>query len=126
MFYTYRPYTSGIVLMGNDASCSILGIGTIKIKIFDGMVRTLCDVRHVSEMKKNLISLGTLESNGFSYTAKDGILKVVKDAIVVIKGHRKNSYTHRWKVQLQVVPLQLSLYIQVLIVLLCCIYALAI
>jgi hypothetical protein len=35
--------------------------------MFDGVVRTLCDVRHVPDVEKNLISLGTLNSNGFSY-----------------------------------------------------------
>ena len=35
--------------------------------MFDGVIRTLCDVRHVPDLRKNLISLGTLYSNGFSY-----------------------------------------------------------
>ena len=31
--------------MGNDATCTIIGIGTIKIKMSDGLVRTLEEVR---------------------------------------------------------------------------------
>ena len=31
------------------------------MRMFDGMVRTLSDVRHVSRLKINLISLGTLD-----------------------------------------------------------------
>jgi hypothetical protein len=38
---------SGIVTMDNGAHCKITGIGNIRIKMFDGVVRTLCDVRHV-------------------------------------------------------------------------------
>ena len=55
-FDTYRSVNSGIVTMGNGAHCKITGIGNIRIKMFDGVVRTLCDVRHVPEVKKNLIS----------------------------------------------------------------------
>ena len=32
--------------------------------MFDGVIRTLTDVRHVPELKKNLISLGALNSCG--------------------------------------------------------------
>jgi hypothetical protein len=51
---------SGIVTMGNGAYCKITGIGNIRIKMFNGVVRMLCDVRHVPKVEKNLISLGTL------------------------------------------------------------------
>jgi hypothetical protein len=51
-FDTYRSVNSGIVTMGNGAHCKITGIENIRIKMFDGVVRTLCDVRHVPEMEK--------------------------------------------------------------------------
>ena len=39
--------------MVNDATCTIIGIGAIKIKIFDGVVRTLGVVRHIpNELKR--------------------------------------------------------------------------
>ncbi|KAL6314826.1 hypothetical protein AAG906_029041 [Vitis piasezkii] len=41
----------GYVMMGNDASCKVLGIRNIIIKIFDGVVKTLCDVRHLQVYK---------------------------------------------------------------------------
>ena len=71
-FNTYKSVNFGFVLMGNDASCKVAGIGNIKIKMFDGVVRTLCDVRHVLDLRKNLISLGTLDCNGFSYKSTSG------------------------------------------------------
>jgi hypothetical protein len=46
-FDTYRSVNSSIVTMGNGAHCKIIGIGNIRIKMFDGVIRTLCDVRHV-------------------------------------------------------------------------------
>ena len=52
-FDIYRLVNSGSVLMGNDASCKVIGIGNIRIKMFDGVVRTLCDVMHVPDLRKN-------------------------------------------------------------------------
>uniref|UniRef100_A0A2N9FEH3 CCHC-type domain-containing protein n=1 Tax=Fagus sylvatica TaxID=28930 RepID=A0A2N9FEH3_FAGSY len=40
-FDTYRSINCGSVRMGNDATCTIIGMGTIKIKMSDGVVRTL-------------------------------------------------------------------------------------
>ncbi|KAG8473469.1 hypothetical protein CXB51_035771 [Gossypium anomalum] len=42
-FTTYKTVSEGVVLMGNNASCKIAGVGTIKVKMFDGVVRTLSD-----------------------------------------------------------------------------------
>jgi hypothetical protein len=85
-FDTYRSVNSGIVTMGNGAHCKITGIGNIRIKMFDGVVRTLCDVRHVPGVEKNLISLDTLDSNGYGYKSVGGVMKVTKDAMVMMKG----------------------------------------
>ncbi|GJV22163.1 probable serine/threonine-protein phosphatase 2A regulatory subunit B'' subunit TON2 [Tanacetum coccineum] len=40
----------------------------------DGVVRTLTDVRHVPDLKKNLISLGVFDSKGFKYTSENVLL----------------------------------------------------
>ena len=84
-FNTYRSVNSVSVLMGNVASCKVVGIGNIKIKMFDGVVRTLGDVRHVPDLSKNLISLGTLDCNRFNYKSTSGVMKVSKDAMTVMK-----------------------------------------
>ena len=43
--------------MGNDHPCQVAGIGSVRIRMFDGAVRTVSNVRHIPDMKKNLISL---------------------------------------------------------------------
>ena len=60
----------------------------------DGVVRTLTDVRHVPELKKNLISLGTLDDIGCKYTAEDRMLKVSRGAMIVMKGKKVSSLYH--------------------------------
>ena len=54
----------------------------------DGFVRALCDVRHVPELKKNLISLGALHANGFGYKTHEDCIKVNMGVLIVIKGKR--------------------------------------
>ncbi|KAL0460800.1 UNVERIFIED_CONTAM: Retrovirus-related Pol polyprotein from transposon TNT 1-94 [Sesamum latifolium] len=79
---------SGSVYLGDDRCCSIVGIGDVRIKMYDGTVRTLCDVRHIPELKKNLISLGTLHKNGFIPKADEDreTIRIVKGALTVMKG----------------------------------------
>ncbi|KAG8472188.1 hypothetical protein CXB51_036924 [Gossypium anomalum] len=90
-FITYETMSEGVILMGNNASCKIASVGIIKVKMFDGVVRTLSDVRHVPELKKNLISLNTFDSKGYKYTTESGVLKISKSFLVVMKGQRKTA-----------------------------------
>ena len=90
-FVTYKPVDIGVVLMGNDAECKVAGIRTVQIKTHDGIVRTLFKVRHIPDMTRCLISLGTLETNGCRIIIENGVLKVTKGAMVVMKGLRQGS-----------------------------------
>lgn len=76
--------------MGNNATCTVVGIGSIKLKLNDGTEKILTKVRHVPDLKRNLISLGTLEEAGFSFKAESSMLKVMKGVRVVMKGNKKN------------------------------------
>ena len=83
-FDTYKPYNGGMIQMGNDATCPITGIGTMKIKMFDEVVRVLSNVRHIPDLRKNSISLGVLDDLGYSYSSKGGIMKITKGALMVM------------------------------------------
>ncbi|KAE8684024.1 hypothetical protein F3Y22_tig00111160pilonHSYRG00030 [Hibiscus syriacus] len=87
-FSTYRPVNSGSVYLGDDRCCNIVGIGDVRIKMHDGSVRTLSGVRHIPDLKKNLISLGTLHKNGFIPKADEDreTIRIVKGALTVMKG----------------------------------------
>ena len=83
-FCTYEPVLEGSVFMGNDHALEIVGMGTVKIKMFDGSIRSLQGVRHVKGLKKNLLSIGQLDELGCKTHIEGGILKVVKGALVEI------------------------------------------
>ncbi|KAL5552341.1 hypothetical protein UlMin_002517 [Ulmus minor] len=57
LFNTYQSIDGGKVLMGNDEAYKVIGIGTVKLKMFDGQIRTLSNVRLIPDFKRNLISL---------------------------------------------------------------------
>ncbi|GJW21741.1 retrovirus-related pol polyprotein from transposon TNT 1-94 [Tanacetum coccineum] len=102
-FVTYEEFDGGHVFMGNDSPCKVVGIGTIQIRMHDGVVRTLTDVRHVPDLKKNLISLGVFDSKGFKYTSENGVLRVSKGALVVMKATKEKSnpdLTKLWHMRL--------------------------
>lgn len=63
-----------------------MGVGNVKIRMHDGIVKTLSGVRHVPELKMNLIFLCALDSVGCRYSSKGEILKVVRCALVIMKG----------------------------------------
>ena len=63
--------------MGNDNAFKIRGICNIHPKMFDGTFRVSIDDRYVPDLKKNLISLGTLDSKGYKVTMEGGILKFI-------------------------------------------------
>ena len=87
-FDMYKPYNGGMVQMGNDATCLIIEIGTVKIKMFDGVVRVLSNVKHVPNLRKNLISLGVLDDLRYSYSSNGGIKNITKGVSMVMKGQK--------------------------------------
>ena len=74
--------------MGDDHPCNIEGMGTVRIKMEDGIVRELKKVRYVPQLKRNLISVGTLEALGLVVSIRDGILKMTEGSMMVMKGVR--------------------------------------
>ena len=53
--------------MGNNVPCKFVGIGSIQIRMHDGVVRTLTKVRHIPELKKNLVFVGAMDLKSSSH-----------------------------------------------------------
>jgi hypothetical protein len=71
--------------MGNGFPYKTIGVGSIRIRMFDGIARELMDVRYVPDLKLNFISLGVFYSGGYKYAGQGGALKVSKGSLVVMK-----------------------------------------
>lgn len=84
--FDFKPINGGMVLMGNDHSCNVTGFGSIRFKMWDDTYKILENVRLVPDLRRNLISLGMLDSTGCSYKSVNVVLKVMKGSMVILKG----------------------------------------
>ena len=82
--------------MGNGIPYKNVRIGSIRIGMFNGIVRELTYVRYVPELKLNLISLGVLDSCGYKYTGQCGALTLSKGSLVVMKATKVDHFIS-WK-----------------------------
>ncbi|KAE8736173.1 putative Mechanosensitive ion channel domain-containing protein [Hibiscus syriacus] len=87
-FHHYEPVSGGSVYSCNDHALEIVGVGTIKLKMYDGTIKVIRDVRHVKGLKKNLLSYGLLDNNASKIETQKGIMKVFRGALVVMKGEK--------------------------------------
>ncbi|XP_026398153.1 putative protein NRT1/ PTR FAMILY 2.2 [Papaver somniferum] len=79
---TFYHWSSDAVSVQPSSSLRVIGIGSVRIKMHDCMVRELKEVRFVPSIKKNLISLGTLEVKGYKIVVENGVLKVISGSMV--------------------------------------------
>ncbi|KAE8707248.1 tir-nbs resistance protein [Hibiscus syriacus] len=85
-FYHYELVSGGSVYSYNDHALEIVGIVTIKLKMYDGTIKVVRDVRHVKGLKKNLLSYGLLDNNERKTETRKVIINVFHGALVVMKG----------------------------------------
>ncbi|GJX64859.1 hypothetical protein Tco_0299202, partial [Tanacetum coccineum] len=67
---------SSSVRLGDNRTCTIKGTRKVKIQMHDGSSFILEDVRYVSGLRRSLISLGTLEKEGYTVKMQMGRIKV--------------------------------------------------
>ena len=91
MVFCYVQSHAGEVVIGDGSTCEIIGIDSIYIQVHDGSIKKLIDVCFVPKLKRNLISLSTLEAMGFNFAAIDGVLKVSRGYHFILKGNRLNN-----------------------------------
>ncbi|KAH1090833.1 hypothetical protein J1N35_018090 [Gossypium stocksii] len=87
-FSTYSSVEGRVLRMRNDSSSKVIGTGTIKIRMHNGTIRTLSDVRYVLDLQKNLISLSILDSKGCRINIESSAIKVYHEALILLKGKR--------------------------------------
>lgn len=87
-FHHYEPISRGSVYSCNDHELKIVGTGSIQLKMYDGTVCTIHEVRHVEGLKKNLLSVGQLDDLGCKVEVQNGTLKVIRGALVLMKGEK--------------------------------------
>ena len=83
--------TSGSVILGNNQICYVKGIGTVRLKVEGGCTVILNGVRYIPEVKRNLISLGSLEQKGCKFVSEGGKMIVSRAEKVLMVAERRGS-----------------------------------
>ena len=86
LFVRYSAGKKGVVFLGDNHACSIIGIGDVRLVLENGQQMMLKGVRHVPEVKKNLISTGLLDDDGYHTTFGSQKWKINKGAMAIARG----------------------------------------
>ncbi|GJY82363.1 zinc finger, CCHC-type containing protein [Tanacetum coccineum] len=98
--YDFKVVDGDSVQLVDNRTCTIKGTGKVKIQLHDGSSFILEDVRYVLGLRRSLISLGTLEKEGYTVKMQMGRIKVIKGCRVMMTGIKKKNcvYTLEAKV----------------------------
>nr|GEW25209.1 retrovirus-related Pol polyprotein from transposon TNT 1-94 [Tanacetum cinerariifolium] len=78
-FSSYTPGDFGVVRMGNTGLSRILGIELV-----------LHNVKHVPDMRLNIISTGLLDEDGYHNSSGNGLWKVTLGSLIMARGKRES------------------------------------
>uniref|UniRef100_A0A803QBY2 Retrovirus-related Pol polyprotein from transposon TNT 1-94 n=1 Tax=Cannabis sativa TaxID=3483 RepID=A0A803QBY2_CANSA len=84
----------GTVLLGNNRACEVKGIGSVEMQMHDGVSIIVQHVRYVRDLKRNLLSIGMFDKNGYAVKIEDGILRVFRVS------HNSEMSTKLWHLRL--------------------------
>nr|GEV81072.1 zinc finger, CCHC-type [Tanacetum cinerariifolium] len=75
----------------DNRECKIRGIGKVRVQLKDGSSFMLHNVMYIHELKRNLISLGTLEKERYTVKLQSGKVKVINGSKVILSGIRRDN-----------------------------------
>ena len=90
-FSSYQKGDFGMVKMGNHVISKIVGIWEVTLMTEIGSKFVLKEVRHVPEMRLNLISIGKLDETGMINQFGAGRWKLNRGSMVIARGKKEGS-----------------------------------
>lgn len=97
LFLNYQTYDSGVVIIRNNACCKVVVKGSIRLKMSAGVISELNSVKHVSDLKKSLISLGMLDKMSVWLSLNIGPWRCRKRSMVIMKKSNKKWLICFWR-----------------------------
>ncbi|GJU59329.1 retrovirus-related pol polyprotein from transposon TNT 1-94 [Tanacetum coccineum] len=89
--FDFLECNGGSVLLGDNKECKIRGLGKVRVQLRDKSSFMLHNVRYIPELKRNLISLGTLKKEGYTIKLQSGKVKVINGSRVVLSRPRRDN-----------------------------------
>ena len=74
--------------MAYGLALDVVGLGDVRISLPNGSVWLLEKVRHIPDLRRNLISVGQLDDEGHAILFVGGTWKVIKGARVLAYGKK--------------------------------------
>lgn len=97
-FEDLNEEAGGSVRMGNQTVARVRGVGTVRVKNEAGLSVLLTNVRYIPEMDRNLLSLGTMEKDGYKFESENGILTIKAGDQILLTGRRYDTlYLLQWR-----------------------------
>ena len=90
-FTSYTSGEFGSVRMGNDGSAKAIGMEDVCLETSNGTMLILKNVKHIPNIRMNLISTGKLDDEGFCNTFCDSQWKLTRCSMVVAKRKKCSS-----------------------------------
>ncbi|GJW18274.1 hypothetical protein Tco_0025710, partial [Tanacetum coccineum] len=86
--FDFKEFNGGMVLLSDNRACAIIGTWKVRVQMKDGSTFMLENVRYIPKLKGNLISLGTLDREGYTLKMHNGRVKMIKGSLMVLLGTR--------------------------------------
>ena len=74
--------------LANGSTLDVVGLGDVRISLPNGFVWLLEKVRHIPDLRRNLISVGQLDDEGHAILFVGGTWKVTKGVRVLARGKK--------------------------------------
>ena len=74
--------------LADSSALDVVGIGDVRILLPNGFIWLLENVRHIPELRRNLIFVGQLDDEGHAILFVGGTWKVTKGVRVLARGKR--------------------------------------
>ena len=74
--------------LADGSALDVVGLGDVRILLPNGSIWLLEKVRHIPDLRKNLIYVGQLDDEGHAILFVDGTWKVTKGARVLARGKK--------------------------------------
>lgn len=91
ILHNYVHGDFGKVYLGDDEACKIVGKGEVQLNLDNGTALQLTGVRHVPNLKRNLISVGQLAASGCKTTFGVDSWKVTRGSMVIAHGKKEGT-----------------------------------
>ena len=91
-FSSYITGDYGCVKMGDNGACKIADIGSVCLTTSSGCRLILRDVRHVPDIRLNLISIGRLNDEGYyNGSFQNDMWKFCKGSLIVARAQKQGT-----------------------------------